>query len=96
MPEANCVFPRCGVERHHVGVGIFKLPTRKIDVKWKKEVIQIIEKYRVMDKNLRERLKLGNTYICELHYKKGDIEFTSKLQNKFLYFCHVYDKNPGT
>ena len=27
MPEANCVFPECGVTRHHVGVGIFKLLT---------------------------------------------------------------------
>ena len=43
-----------------------------------------------MDKNLRERLELGNAYICELHYKKNDIEFTSKLQNRFLYFCHAY------
>ena len=79
MPGANCVFPQCGVARHHVSVGIFKLPTRKADVAWKKDIIQIIEKYRVVDKNLRERLELGNAY---------DIEFTSKLQNKFLFFCH--------
>ena len=29
MPEANCAFPECGA-RHHVGVGIFKLLTRKL------------------------------------------------------------------
>ena len=51
---------------------------------WKKNIIQMVEKYRVVDKNLRERQKLGNAYISELHYKKDDIEFASKLQNKFL------------
>ena len=86
MPEANCVFPQCGVARHHVGVGIFKLPTRKADVTWKKDKIQIIQKCHVVDKKFRERLELGNVYVCQLHYKKNDIEFTSKLQN--IFFCH--------
>ena len=58
--------------------------TTKADVTWKKNIIQMVEKYRVVDKNLRERQKLGNAYISELHYKKDDIEFASKLQNKFL------------
>ena len=88
MPGANCVFQQWGVAGHHVGVGIFKLPTRKTDVAWKKDIIQIIEKYSVVDKKLRKRLELGNAYVCELHYAKYDIEFTSNLQNKFLFFCH--------
>ena len=49
----------------------------------------MVEKYRVVDKNLKERVELGNAFICELHYNKGDIEFACKLQNKFLYFCHA-------
>ena len=53
-------------------------------------MVQILDKYRVVDKNLRESLELKNAYICELHYKKDDIGLTSKLQNNFLYFCHSY------
>ena len=53
------------------------IPTRKADLTWKKNIIQITEKYRVVDKNLREKLELGNAHICKLHYKKDDIEFTS-------------------
>ena len=49
-------------------------------------MVQILDKYRVVDKNLRERLELKNAYICELHHKKDDIGLTSKLQNNFLYF----------
>ena len=78
MPETNCVFPQCGVARHHVGAAIFKLPTLKAYVTIKRYMIQIIEKYRAVDKSLRE---LGNAYVCELHYKKDDIKFTSKSQN---------------
>ena len=90
LPGENCVFPQCRVARHHVCVGIFKLPTRKADVTWKKELIQMIEKYCLVDKNLRERLELANANTCELHYKKDDIKFTSKLQNKFSYFRRAY------
>ena len=90
MPQANCVFPQRDVARHHAGFGIFKLSIPKADVTWKKEIFQIIEKYSVVNNNLRERLERENAYICEQHYKEDDIEFTSKLQNKFLYFCHAY------
>ena len=79
MPEKKCVFPQCGEARYSVGAAILKLRSQKADVTWKKEIIQIIKKYNVVDKNLRERLELGNAFICELHYKKCDIAFTSKL-----------------
>ena len=84
MPEPNWVFTQCGVARYYVGFGIFDLSTRKADVTWKKDTIQIIQKYHVVDKKLRERLELGNAYVCELHYKKDDIKFTSKLRNNFF------------
>ena len=81
MPETNCAFLQWGVARHHVSLGIFKLPNRKAYVTMKKDIIQIIEKYRVVDKNFNERLELGNAYVCELHYKKDDIKFTSNPKN---------------
>lgn len=43
MLVTNCVFPQCDVARHHVGVGIFKLPTRKADETWKKEIILVFQ-----------------------------------------------------
>ena len=53
---------------------------------WKKKTIQIIEKHRLVDINLREGLKLGNANNCEMHYQKDDLEFIRKLQNKFSCF----------
>ena len=68
MLGANFVFTQCGIARHHLGAGIFKLPTWKADVTWEKGTIQIIQKYCLVDKKLRARLKLRNAYVCELHY----------------------------
>lgn len=61
MLEANSVFGQYGAARHFqvVGAGVFKLSTQKADVIQKKKIIQITEKYRVLDKQLRERLELG-------------------------------------
>ena len=56
MSEANCVFPQCGVARHHVGAGIFKLPTRKACVTMKTYMIQKIEKRLAVEEKL-ERIK---------------------------------------
>ena len=33
--------------------------TRKADVTWKKEIIPIIEKYRVLDKKLEKKTKIS-------------------------------------
>ena len=67
-----------------VGVCILKLATCKVDVSWQKEINQIIEKYRVMDKFLKQRLESRNIYVCEQHYKKEEIEFKSALLHALL------------
>ena len=69
---------------------VLPFSTQKADVTWKKKVIQTIEKYRVVDKQLRERLELGNAYIYGLHYRKDDIEFRIKMQFIFLYFLCLF------
>lgn len=90
MPGANCAFPSCGVARHHVGVGIFKIPTRNDEFhnNWRKKIIDVVTKYRVADKDLKQRLVDGKVYVCEKHFLPNDIEFTSELCSYlFLIFC---------
>ena len=89
MTGANCAFPNCGVARHHVGVGIFKIPTRNDEFhnNWRKEIIDIII-YRVADRDLKQRLLDGKVYVCERYFLPNDIEFTSKLCGYlFFIFC---------
>ena len=87
MPGANCYFPECGVSRtkKYEGVGIFQIPMRNDEfyTKWRKDILDILSKYR-MDKDLKARTLAGNIYICERHFQKEDIEFTSKFHHTSL------------
>ena len=79
---ANCVFPQCGVQRIHkyTGIGLFKITSRKGEffTRWRNNLINAISRYRVMDKELEERIMEGKVYICERHFLPEDIEPTGK------------------
>ena len=80
MPGDNCAFPKCGTSRRHKDIGIFKLPSRKGEFyqEWKKEIVNVILKYRVADDNFKKNIQAGNVHICERHFKANDIEITSE------------------
>ena len=65
MPGANCALPGCGVSRNFEGIGIFQVPARKGEFyeNWRKELLNVICKYRVVDKVLKERIDRGKLYI---------------------------------
>ena len=89
MPGANCVFPGCTVSRtdKHKDIGIFRVPTRKDEFysEWRKNLINVITRYREVDKALKDQINAGNLYICERHFSSGDIELTSKLLSLFTF-----------
>ena len=92
MPGGNCAFPKCTVSRtqNHQGTGIFKIPMRNNEfyTNWRKEIVGVLARYRVMDKTLRERVQEGKISICERHFKQEDIEYTSNVF--FSYYFLVY------
>ena len=77
---ANYVFPQCGVQKIHKysGIGLFKIPTRKCDfyTEWRNNLNNVISRYRVVDKSLKERIMKGK--VCERHFLPEDIERTGK------------------
>ena len=79
---ANCVFPQCGVQRIHKysGIRLFKIPTRKCDfyTEWRTNLINVISRYRLVGKTLKERIMKGKVYVCERHFLPEDIERTGK------------------
>ena len=81
MPGANCAFPECTVSEtaKYQDIDIFQIPMKDHDfhVKWRNNIAAVLERYRVMDKAVRERILTGKIYICERHLKTEDIEFTS-------------------
>ena len=81
MPGANCAFPGCGMSRKQKGVGIFKIPTRNDSFynEWRKNLLDVLIKYRVVDKCFEKRINEGKVYLCERHFIELDIEQTSKF-----------------
>ena len=79
MPGKNCGFPHCSVSgaKKFQGTSLFKLPSRSIDQKWKSDIVDVLLKYRELDRPLKTRISNGNIWICERHYQPSDIEFTS-------------------
>jgi hypothetical protein len=96
MPGANCSIPECTVSRtdKHKGIGIFKVPTRKDDFysTWRKNILDVIRRYRIVDKSFKNQILSGNVYVCERHFPVEAIEFTSKY---ILHCCFEVKKGPS-
>ena len=76
MPGANCFVFGCRSDRRHREVGIFRTPAGKD--KKSKEIrnawIKVVTRDRVVDENFRRQIDSGNLYVCERHFKKGEID----------------------
>ena len=79
---ANCVFPGCGVQRipQYKGIGLFRIPCRKGEfyIEWMDKIIDVVSRYRVVNKELKQKMIDGKVYICERHFLPEEIESTSK------------------
>ena len=84
MGGSNCWVPECGLSRDTRGVYFWKLPCTRHpeDVKWRKDVEDMIKRYRVVDKSLSDRLASGKIFTCEHHYKDDDFEYTASGRKK--------------
>ena len=76
----SCAFPQCTVSqaKKYQGISLFKLPQRECDTNWKKDIVTVLKKFRVVDKSLKDRIEKGKVFICERHFEVSDIEYTSK------------------
>ena len=72
MPGANCSIFGCLVSRRqkYKGVSLFKVPSGKteFDAKWRKQLIAVITKDRVIDSSLRDQIRNTNLYVCQRHF----------------------------
>ena len=74
---ANCAIPNCFTSRNekYKGISLFKIPGGKgeYSMKWSKELLNIITKYRIIDTKLRKLIESKRLYICERHYLPNQI-----------------------
>ena len=70
MPAKNCAFVECHVYRKKGGYSIFNVPKGEDEwsKNWRKQLIDIITKYRVVDAKFRCQIKKKNISICDRHF----------------------------
>ena len=75
MVGANCSIFGCSSSRRKSGVAIFKVPQGDDEwsCNWRKSIISVVTKDRVIDKALRERIMKKNIFVCEKHYSEDQL-----------------------
>ena len=85
MPGENCCVVGCGTNRRHKGVGLFKLPSKKLYSDLRDKWLQVITKYREKDKYFKEQIENDTVHVCELHFSPVDIEICKQNQISLVY-----------
>ena len=82
MPGSNCSIFGCSTSRKTTGVSIFKVPggNDEFNTKWRKNLVHIITRERVIDKDLKRQIENRSLHICERHFSEEDI-----CRSRFIY-----------
>ena len=75
MSGENCAFAGCSSNRRHKDISLFKLPTAKDETteEWRREMLNIITKDRVVDANFKKQVDNEHVYVCEKHFRECDM-----------------------
>ena len=76
MTGANYSSFGCSSSRRKSGVVIFKVPQEDDEKSsnWRKSIIRVATKDRVVDKALRQRIIKKNIFVCEKHYSEDQLK----------------------
>ena len=79
----NCCVPLCysNDDPDYIPkVGFLQFPTQKRAdyVSWKKTLIDVLTKYRVLEPDDYQRIENGKMFICTLHFEEKDMYLTGK------------------
>ena len=75
MPGENCAFVGSSSNRRHKEISLFKLPTAKDETtkKWRREMLNVKTKDRVVDANSKKQIEKDRVYVCEKHFRECDM-----------------------
>ena len=74
MSGENCAIPGCSISRKDkISISKVPLPNNDINKKWRKELIEIILKYRQRKESLNKRIQSHKLFICEWHFTVDQI-----------------------
>ena len=66
MPGDNCAKPGCSTSRATAGVVLLGMPKNddEYNVNWRKNIVDMITKIRVLDVSLRRQIKRKSLHFC--------------------------------
>ena len=72
MPGDNCAIPGCSTSRATLGVALLGIPKNNDEhnVNWRKNVVDMITKIRVVDASLKRQTERKSLHLYEKHYPK--------------------------
>ena len=70
MPGDNCAIPSCSTSRATLGVALLGMPKNddEYNVNWRKNIVDMITKIRVVDASLKRQIERKSLHFCEKHY----------------------------
>nr|XP_047145142.1 uncharacterized protein LOC124818371 [Hydra vulgaris] len=79
MPGANCSIYGCTTSRYSHDIAIFSLPKGQDDcnVEWRRKLIEIITKDRLIDSALRKQIASESLHVCEKHFEDHEVNRNS-------------------
>ena len=70
MPGDNCAIPDCSTSRATLGVALLGMLKNddEYNVNWRKNIVDMVTKTRVVDASLKTQIKRKPLHFCEKHY----------------------------
>ena len=70
MPGNNCAIPGCSTSRAAPGVALLGMPKDDdgYNLNWRKNIVNMITKARVVDASLKRQIERKSLHFCEKHY----------------------------
>ena len=70
MPGDNCAIPGCSTARATPGVVLLGMPKDddEYNENWRKNIVGMINKMRVVDASLKRQIERKSLHFCEKHY----------------------------
>ena len=70
MSGDNCGIPGCSTFRATPGLVLLGMPKNsdEYDVNWRKNIVDMITKIRLVDASLKRQIERKSLHFCEKHY----------------------------
>ena len=84
MTGSYCCITGCRVDRKHKDISIFRILALSEDIgllKWRRDFIRELRKYRLFDAQFKARLRKNTVHICARHFREDQLWHCKSCEN---------------